>query len=442
VTTHSKIINKAKQFIKNNTKKNFFSPFFFFCSWAENLGFLFIKDFANQKYSFFLRLKILINELIFNNCIQLKCSKKIKSNKYEKIALSYFYPKNLTNKGQYFDKYFSIKTNKLKNTLWILIPLGIDNLNYSLNEDTVLLKRKNRINILITTQIFFKFILNFLKSFFFLKLSNLNIDNNQYDKNLFKILEKFITENNIEKILYPYESQPHQNYLNYNIRKYFPHIKIIGYMHTVIPPLPLEYLKKDCEPDLLLVNGPSQKNVLTKKLGWSSNQVKSISSMRYNMKINFGMNKKIFLPYYIEEEMKFFELFKNLVYSKPKFFFPKLEIRNHPSMSNSKRHLRLIKRISYFLKDNKKLFKTTLLNNKISIFFGSTASVLEGLERSVRVFHICGNDIFEKFDNFYWKDIKIKKINKNIYEYRILKKGCIIRFGNEKTTLNTLKAYF
>ena len=428
--------------MKKNIKKNFYSPFFFFCSWAENFGFLLIKDFANQKYSFWLKYKILIKELILMNYIQLDCEKKIKSKRYEKIVLSYFFPKNLKSRRQYFDKYFSIKTNDTKNTLWILIPLENYKKKYEFNDNTILLKRKKKFNFYISFLIFLKFIENFTKSFFFSKLSNINIDNNYFDKNLFSILKKIIIENNVKKILYPYESQPHQNYLNHNIKKNFPNIKIIGYMHTAIPPLPLEYLKKNCEPDLLLVNGSSQKNILIKKLGWSSNKVKSISSMRYKMNTNSKMYKKIYLPYYIEDEKKFFKLFKLLIYSKPKFFFPKLEIKNHPSMSNSKRHLRLIKKISNFLNDEKTFFRTSSSNNKISIFFGSTAAVLEGLERKARVFHICGNDIFEKFDNFYWNEIKIKNIRKNIYEYKISKKGNLIRFGNKKDTLTTLKAYF
>lgn len=428
--------------MKKNIKKNFYSPFFFFCSWAENFGFLLIKDFANQKYSFWLKYKILIKELILINYIQLDCTKKIKGKRYEKIVLSYFFPKNLKSGRQYFDKYFSIKTNDTKNTLWILIPLENYKKKYEFNDNTILLKRKKKFNFYITLLIFLKFIENFTKSFFFSKLSNINIDNNYFDRSLFSILEKVIIENNVKKILYPYESQPHQNYLNHNIKKNFPNIKIIGYMHTAIPPLPLEYLKKNCEPDLLLVNGSSQKNILIKKLGWSSNKVKNISSMRYKMNTNSKMYKKIYLPYHIEDEKKFFKLFKLLIYSKPKFFFPKLEIKNHPSMSNSKRHLRLIKKISNFLNDEKIFFRTSSLNNKISIFLGSTAAVLEGLERKARVFHICGNDIFEKFDNFYWNEIKIKNIRKNIYEYKILKKGNFIRFGNKKDTLTTLKDYF
>ena len=65
-------------------------------------------------------------------------------------------------------------------------------------------------------------------------------------------------------------------------------------MHTVLPPLPLEYIKKGCEPDILFVNGESQKKILVNKLGWSSNQVKSIPSLRYKKKLTGDMTKKIF----------------------------------------------------------------------------------------------------------------------------------------------------
>ena len=123
MTSHSKILKNSKIFLKKNIRKNLCSPFFFFCSWAENFGFLLIKDFASQKYSFWLKLRILFKELVLINYIKLECTKKIKSKKYEKIILSYFFPENLKNKGQYFDKYFSIKTKDIKNTLWILIPL-------------------------------------------------------------------------------------------------------------------------------------------------------------------------------------------------------------------------------------------------------------------------------------------------------------------------------
>ena len=44
-------------------------------------------------------------------------------------------------------------------------------------------------------------------------------------------------------------------------------------MHTVIPPLPLEYIKRRTSR-FSLVNGIDQKNILCKKLGWKKMRLK------------------------------------------------------------------------------------------------------------------------------------------------------------------------
>ena len=65
----------------------------------------------------------------------------------------------------------------------------------------------------------------------------------------------------------------------------------------------------------------AKKKILVNKLGWSSNQVKSIPSLRYKKKLPGDMTRKIFLPYFLESEDEFLTLFKNLIFSKPKHFF-------------------------------------------------------------------------------------------------------------------------
>ena len=47
----------------------------------------------------------------------------------------------------------------------------------------------------------------------------------------------------------------------------------------------------------------------------------------------------------------------------------------------------------------------------------------------MKVYHICSNEIFEKFDKFYWKDLKVTRVQKNIFKYNILKKGKFIRLS-------------
>ena len=72
-------------------------------------------------------------------------------------------------------------------------------------------------------------------------------------------------------------------------------------------------------------------------------------------------------------------------------------------MFNSKKHLNLSKKLNYFLMKEKKFFRSSSKNKNISIFLGSTASVIEALERNLKVIHICSNILFEKFNNFIGK---------------------------------------
>ena len=88
---------------------------------------------------------------------------------------------------------------------------------------------------------FFK---NFFKSFCFRNLEKIHFKNSNFSKDLSKILVKIIKEKNIEKVFFPYEAQPHQQFFVKELKKNNNKLKIIGYMHTVIPPLPLDYIKR------------------------------------------------------------------------------------------------------------------------------------------------------------------------------------------------------
>ena len=65
-------------------------------------------------------------------------------------------------------------------------------------------------------------------------------------------------------------------------------------MHTVIPPLPLDYIKRAGYPNLLLVNGITQKDILCEKLGWKKKDIKNITSLRYKKKAIFLLEKIFF----------------------------------------------------------------------------------------------------------------------------------------------------
>jgi len=430
-----RILKKSKNFIKIglSQKKNVeFNPNYFLTSWAESIGYLNIKLFFKTKISIIKKYKIILKEFFSIYRDKLEHEHRFVANNFENIIMSYFFPENLNKNGSYDDRYFSTNTNSNKKNLWILIPVSKNTDNYKTNNNIIILKRKKIHffqNILFSLIIFFQ---NFLKSFFFSKNESIKFKNSIFSKNLSSIVINLIIKNKINKFIFPYEAQPHQHFLVSEIKKKIQKVKVIGYMHTVIPPLPLDYIKREGYPNLLLVNGITQKNILCEKLGWKKKDVKSIASLRYKSKSAFYFGKNIFLPYFLEDEKKMFEYFQKLVFSQKKNFFPKFNIRNHPSMDKSKKHLSLKKKLKEFFLINKNYFKNTNKNRKICIFFGSTASVVEGLERGFKVFHICSDPALEKFDNFYWKKIVSHNLNSNIFEYSLKTKGEIIKFGSNK----------
>lgn len=432
---HISLLKKSINFINNGKitgSDTSIDPNFFLASWGESIGFINLKNLAKQKIPLINKFKIIFKELIAAKTHKLNIYHLPKNKKFESLVFSYFIPENLKKDGNYFDKYFAVKTKNWKKILWVFIPLKHHSQKFKTLDNTIILNRNTKKGLVLYFLIFFKSLIIFFSNLLFnadLTFKNQKIN---FSTDFFNIINKLVKLYKIKKIIYPYEGQPHQTYLNKKIKFLYPKLKIIGYMHTAIPPLPLDYIKKECEPDILYVNGYAQKQILIKHFGWPSKKIINIISMRYAKSPKNKMFKKIFLPYYLEDESKFFNLFQTLIYSKPKFYFPVFKIKNHPSMEFSKTHKRLIKKINAFLKVNKNYFKNHKLNKEKSIFLGSSAAILEALERKVQVYHICSDVIFEKFDNFYWKDIKVEDIAQNIFKYKLLSQGKLIKLGENK----------
>ena len=107
-----------------------------------------------------------------------------------------------------------------------------------------------------------------------------------------------------------------------------------------------------------------------------------------------------------------------------------LVVKNHPLTKNSKKHLKIIREINNLLLKQKNSFLEDSYKNKLSIFIGSTSSPIEALERGVEVMHICDDPVFQIYSSTLWPSIKVKKIDDNIYEYQLLKKGNLIQLGD------------
>ena len=304
----SKIFLKKGKFLNNDISYN---PNYFLTSWSDTIGYLNIKSFYKKNFPILKKYKIIFREFFSIKRDKLKLLYDTDENNYENLILTYFFPKNLKKDGSYFDRYFSLNTKlDKKNTMWVLIPVNENKLNNKNNKNILIINRTFNSfykNFLLSIFYFFK---NFFKSFCYTDLKKIDFKNTNFSKDLSNILIKIVKEKNIKNFLFPYEAQPHQHFLIKELKKNNNKLKIIGYMHTVIPPLPLDYIKREGHPDLLLVNGIDQKSILCQKLGWRKNEIMNITSLRYHKSNNINFNRNIFLPYFIEDENKMFYLFK------------------------------------------------------------------------------------------------------------------------------------
>tara|TARA_X000001036_G_C19936597_1_gene503987 strand:+ start:52 stop:495 length:444 start_codon:yes stop_codon:yes gene_type:complete len=141
------------------------------------------------------------------------------------------------------------------------------------------------------------------------------------------------------------------------------------------------------------------------------------------------MKNKIFLPIQFRDKEHLLAQIKNLVFKKDFNLF-KFKVKNHPSCLNSVKHLKLvkeIKKITVLSKHNKHYDKD------LSIFIGTTGSVIEALERNIKVVHICEIPILEAYTKKIWKYLKCIKIEKNIFKYEKIKNQYLLNFGKSQS---------
>ena len=233
-----------------------------------------------------------------------------------------------------------------------------------------------------------------------------------------RIFANYIEFAHIKNVIIPYEGQLFQKKLIRLIRKNNKKVKIVGYDHTAPQPLPINLFYDNNSPDELLITSKNKFLFHKKYLNWPKNKLKINNSFRF--KINpKDFQGKIFLPYVIED-LNLYErrLNRLLEYIKIKNF-NKFEIKSHPAKLNSNRNKNLLKRIKLAKISTK---KKEINNNKVAIFLGQTTAIPLALENGLICYHICQDETFGVYNSEFWKGLKIKKIDQNIYEYKLSKK--------------------
>tara|TARA_B100000214_G_C23943510_1_gene616876 strand:- start:679 stop:1644 length:966 start_codon:yes stop_codon:yes gene_type:complete len=261
-----------------------------------------------------------------------------------------------------------------------------------------------------------------------------------FSKIILNTLQKKINNSEIKAILMPYEAQNFQNKVFFEVKKKNQNIRTIGYLHS-LNPFPTEQIHRPGAPDLLLVHGSSQIEILKSKLYWPHHKLKLHDSFRYRKNYNTEKHfNKIFLPLSILKSSLWLKELEKLLKNSKKGSLPVFKIQNHPAALNSDIHLKLVKRIGEILKNYDDRFSNKISNN-LSICFGVT-DLLERFEMGVNIYHISADPVMETYSEEMWENINVKQLSKFTFRYSLIKKGNFIMFGDKNKTLhNTLKPY-
>jgi hypothetical protein len=439
------IINYVKVYLKKMEKSNVItalSSFCYFPIWSETPGNGKIKLWLHGKFHL---VKFLF--IILKNIISIAAHSKYSihnnidsKSKYSKLVLSWSSKENFQLDGSYRDKYLHESSNDLLNSKWILISVD-GYLPKNLNKNIVVIKQDK----FFFKYNFFSLIKKFIFSiidhkFSFKKIIHYFSFHSYFAEKMSKILLKIIEKNNFKTFIMPYEAQPFQQFSILQIKKKFKEISIIGYMHSMLPPVPSDFVYRPGAPDLLLVHGKSQSEVLITKLDWPKNKIHLIKSMRFRTENKKDLSNKIYLSYIIEKKSLLLKRFEKYLISSLPNSLPKFEIKIHSTMLDALEHIKFKEKLQKIMEIYKNRFSTEPINKNISIFFGVTASIFEALETGTKVIHLCSNPLFQHFNDKIWPNLKTEKYDNGIYSYNLISLGNYINFGTKIDTLqNTMK---
>lgn len=409
------IINKCKEYIKYNYNNNLDSNIYF-CSFAESIGFYKLKIYCYQRVMdylmyFIYKIKNNIGIFFIKNFLIIP-SNKINVN-LKKAFITYGVKEDFDQLGNFNDRYFS-NINKEQSIIFVIYLS--QHLPTKIPQNTVLIKQQKKFNIksfclfLKLNKYSFNSIKFLSREYIVAQLINLKLEN---------FLKKFKL---LKKVNMLYESQ----LLHLNLIKLFRKKKIItnGYIHSILPALPTNLLfKKPC-PDKIFASGDDTIKIL-KTLGWNKKKISSIKSIRFykSKDIANNMCNKLFLPIQIKD-YDFYERIIKKFFLLNKKLKINLEIKEHPIANKNSKYISFI----YKLKKYLNLKNTTLKKKlKISFFIGSTSSVIEALERGLKVIHFVDDPVFQLYENSIFKNIISRKLMDGVYSYKLLKKESYLK---------------
>ena len=434
-TTQLSLLNKAKDYLNYRTLHHkqmvIQDPSCYLNSWASgSLGYLRLqwlhkglRELPNYLYQF---LRSILN---IGTCSEYKIMnlENDAHPSYKYIVTSWCKEANFLRNGSFQCPYFNVNSKNTPDTLWFL--LSLDNIcpkKLNKNIRIFINSHKNHYSI--------PFVLKNIWKWATRKI--IPVPEAVYAQTLASVFTSKILTSSIESIVMPYEAQPWQHTLNQNIKSFDPTIRTLGYLHSSLPPLPTDYIKREGEPDFLFVHGHGQKKILHEYLGWDTKNIHVIKSLRYQKTTLKTFSGKIFIPYDFSDDDFYIDLLEHF-FKQMDSDIPPLHVQNHPQQSHSEKHIVLIKNIETLCAQYHSLFSKSS-KRQVSIILGSTTCVLECLARDVEVIHILTQPVYESYNHPLWKDLQIKKISNHIFSYQQEENDVYIVLGESNSNLQDI----
>ena len=404
-TIQLNLLDLAKNYLNKKSTAN--NPFYYINLWCpDSLGSLNFE--CIQKKGIYAHIKKyfrLIKGIAEARCIYTyNFDSNLNHNFYNCIVISWCKKENFSDNGSFNCPYYGVNSKESPNNLiWLLVSLD-DFIPDNVQSNVYIFYKKYEGNPL-------KEIIKNLCCG--LKEGFLPITQVFFLKNFATTFQTKLMRPSVKSILIPYEAQPWQNALYESAKKVSTTVKTVGYVHSSLPSLPTDYIRRKGAPDILLVHGKGQKDILHKHLGWNKKSIKVIDSMRYKKKNYTGLQNKIFIPYGIFNAGNYLKSFEEILKNK-KISLPRLSIKNHPIKGNSLKHLKLISSIEKLLANYENSFS---IDTNISVVFGITTCVLDCLSQGISVLHIVDNPIYESYSNEIWTGINVTRLDENAFLY-------------------------
>ena len=430
------LIQQSKRYFSILRKKKIDiskSSFCYLSSYGINPGQAKLLLWLKKKNSLINYFKIIFKHILAISSFQNYILSKNIINKSNNLFLTWGRNENFKD-NYFFDNFLKTRSDKFKSSIFFVIYLD-NKLPKKIPKNVILFYKKDnsRSILFLLKKIFlliFRYNFNIIKIFHYLSSQTIfaEIINDKIlsiDKHL-----------NFKKIIMPYEGQPYQNYIINSLNKKISNFQSIGIIHSILPALPLNLIKREGSPKIIYVSGYSQKKILTKHLGWKDDQIFLTKSLRLNKNLDRNILGSVFFPINLENINKIVRLFENFLLNNKKKSLPLLKIRNHPQMKHSKKHQLLELKLNKLFNKYRSVFNSKL-NNKICLFIGTTSAVIEYLEKKVSIIHIPIHKEFDIYTTKIWRDISIFD-RKKVFYYETTKKNKLVKLSEKSYSFSNL----